>query len=137
MANRYDDTDTDDDPDSDDMSTSLEHHCCTHCPIKFLLEEKKSRKKNRKKRQRRFARQNILPVRPLNRQPRTAHEEELNQNGVVNVRSAFQGDIIITRLRNPGSSNDDDVDIYTLFSNLRARIKALFMEFYSRRGAFR
>ncbi len=44
MANRYDDTtDTDDDPDSDDMSASLGHHCCPHCPAKFLLESELER----------------------------------------------------------------------------------------------
>ena len=43
MANRYDDTDTDDDPDSDDMSASLGHHCCSHCPAKFLLESELER----------------------------------------------------------------------------------------------
>ena len=122
----------------DNFSKLVEHHRQEHpSQVHSMLEEKKRRKKNRKKRQHRFTRQNILPIRSLNPRPRTAHEEELNQNGVVNVRSAFQGDIIITRLRNPSSSNDDDVDIYALFSNLRARIKTLFMEFYSRRGAFR
>ena len=44
MANRYDDTtDTDDDPDSDDMSASLGHHCCPHCPAKFHLESELER----------------------------------------------------------------------------------------------
>ena len=43
MANRYDDTDTDDDPASDDMSASLGHHCCSHCPAKFLLESELDR----------------------------------------------------------------------------------------------
>ena len=122
----------------DNFSKLVEHHRQEHpSQVHSMLEEKKRRKKNRKKRQHWFTRQNILPIRPLNPRPRTAHEEELNQNGVVNVRSAFQGDIIITRLRNPSSSNDDDVDIYALFSNLRARIKTLFMDFYSRKGAFR
>ena len=32
------DNQDDDDPDSDDMSSTLGHHCCTHCPAKFLLE---------------------------------------------------------------------------------------------------
>ena len=122
----------------DNFSKLVEHHRQEHpSQIHSMLEEKKRRKKNRKKWRHRFTRQNILPARRLNPRPRTAHEEELNQNGVVNVRSAFQGDIIITRLSNPSSSNDADVDIYALFANLRERIKALFMEFYSRRGAFR
>ena len=112
----------------DNFSKLVEHQRQEHpSQVHSMLEEKKRRKKNRKKWRHR-----------VNPRPRTAHEEELNQNGVVNVRSAFQGDIIITRLSNPSSSNDvDDVDIYALFANLRERIKALFMEFYSRRGAFR
>ena len=122
----------------DNFSKLVEHHRQEHpAQVHSMLEEKKRRKNNGKKRQHRFTRQNTLPVRRPNPRLRTAHEEELNQNGVVNVRSAFQGDIIITRLRNPSSSNDDDVDIYALFSNLRARIKTLFMDFYSRKGAFR
>ena len=119
----------------DNFSKLVEHHRQEHpAQVHSMLEEKKRRKNNGKKRRHRFTRQNTLPARRPNPRPRTAHEEELNQNGVVNIRSAFQGDIIITRLRNP---NNTDVDIYALFANLRERIKTLFMEFYSRRGAFR
>ena len=113
----------------DNFSKLVEHQRQEHpSQVHSMLEEKKRRKKNRKKWRHR-----------VNPRPRTTaqHDEELNQRGVIHVRSAFRGDIIITRLRNPSSSNDDDVDIYALFSNLRERIKALFMEFYSRRGAFR
>ena len=33
----------DDDPDSDDMSSSLGHHGCDHCPAKFPLESQLTR----------------------------------------------------------------------------------------------
>ena len=97
----------------------VDHHLKEHpSQIKTLLQGKKKRKYARK---------------PLTRR-RTSYEDELNRRGVVNVRTAFKGDIVITRLQNPAPQ---DTDISVLFLHLRAQIKEIFRKFYAQKASFR
>ena len=101
----------------------VEHHLQEHpTQIKPLLQGKKKRKGKH--------------VNPLpSREPRVNHNVELRESGdVVSVRSAFKGDIIVTRLRNPAPQ---DTDISVLFLNLRRQIKDIFKKYYAQRGSFR
>ena len=102
-----------------DFTKLIQHHLNDHpTQIKTLLQTKKKPKR---------------PVKPYTKR-RSTHDDELNRLGVVNVRTAFNGDIIISRLRNP---SPQDTDISVLFGNLRAQIKNIFKKFYSQKASFR
>ena len=100
----------------------VEHHLQEHpTQIKPLLQGKKKKKRKGKH------------VNPLpSRESRVNHDVE--SGDVVSVRSAFRGDIIVKRLRNPAPQ---DTDISVLFLNLRRRIKNIFRKYYTQRGPFR
>ena len=73
----------------------VEHHLQLHpTQTKTLLQGKEKKKKISKRRK------------PFTSR-RTNHDEELNRSGVVNVRSAFNGDIMISRLKNPTPQDTD------------------------------
>ena len=100
----------------------IDHHLKEHpSQINTLLQGKRKRK-----------RKHVILHRSRESRVRSSH---VNENGdVVSVKSAFRGDIIVTRLRNPAPQ---DTDISVLFLNLRRRIKDIFKKYYVQRGPFR